>query len=508
MKKVAAYALFAMFSEASLAARRWDEVDALVDEWLASKGEVEGVSEPRVFAFSDGRRGSFVQTTFEVGGRRVLDRTLVEPSNDAQVQTRVSVGINGAALAVYIEIQAAGGTYQVGPMRVDIRPPTIIRMLVGAYGDWQVGETPVSDRVFQFSGAQGGNELDQVIWDPTRNLPLVAVSSHDGEYLADDFPQKLAGDLAGVAIVATLDADAARTVTAKRGKEWSCFNGAVRLFWPNPSSGSAYRHPLWLRSVLLGQATAQDASARFRRQMRRQLLGLSAFAVAEPSDMIETRAMHLADMQREERRALVDASDWEGLANKYAEANDKLEADVKALNERVRALTDEVANLQYALQWQQSEPAELPPEPEVPPSTVEEAIRFAREKYASDLVFGDDVNRGVSGLAPTAGPPEKVLIYLGHLAAMASLRRAKGLGAAPVKWLQDRGADCTGESLTIRNSVSEQRKRTWHDGTGKRVFETHMKPTDGTHPDRCVRIYFDYDDQIGRAVVGWVGRHP
>lgn len=144
----------------------------------------------------------------------------------------------------------------------------------------------------------------------------------------------------------------------------------------------------------------------------------------------------------------------------------------------------------------------------MPPSTVEEAIRFAREKYASDLVFGDDVNRGVSGLAPTAGPPEKVLIYLGHLAAMASLRRAKGLGAAPVKWLQDRGADCTGESLTIRNSVSEQRKRTWHDGTGKRVFETHMKPTDGTHPDRCVRIYFDYDDQIGRAVVGWVGRHP
>ena len=30
----------------------------------------------------------------------------------------------------------------------------------------------------------------------------------------------------------------------------------------------------------------------------------------------------------------------------------------------------------------------------------------------------------------------------------------------------------------------------------------------GTHPDRCVRIYFDYDESTQRCVVGWVGRHP
>ncbi len=51
--------------------------------------------------------------------------------------------------------------------------------------------------------------------------------------------------------------------------------------------------------------------------------------------------------------------------------------------------------------------------------------------------------------------------------------------------------------------------RTWDDGAGaRREFELHLKPAEGTSPDRCVRIYFDYDETAQRAVVGWIGRHP
>jgi hypothetical protein len=68
--------------------------------------------------------------------------------------------------------------------------------------------------------------------------------------------------------------------------------------------------------------------------------------------------------------------------------------------------------------------------------------------------------------------------------------------------------NASGESETVKNSASERRKRTWHDGTAAREFDLHLKPTDATHPDRCVRIYFDYDEERELGVIGWVGRHP
>jgi len=36
----------------------------------------------------------------------------------------------------------------------------------------------------------------------------------------------------------------------------------------------------------------------------------------------------------------------------------------------------------------------------------------------------------------------------------------------------------------------------------------HLKPNDALSPDRCVRIYFDWDDATRQVIVGWVGRHP
>ena len=75
-------------------------------------------------------------------------------------------------------------------------------------------------------------------------------------------------------------------------------------------------------------------------------------------------------------------------------------------------------------------------------------------------------------------------------------------------WLREQGLKASNESDTIRNSTAEMQKRTWHDGQVKRRFESHLKPSEGTSPDRCVRICFDYDSEAKKTVVGWVGRHP
>ncbi|MDP9474396.1 MAG: hypothetical protein M3R38_01635 [Actinomycetota bacterium] len=67
----------------------------------------------------------------------------------------------------------------------------------------------------------------------------------------------------------------------------------------------------------------------------------------------------------------------------------------------------------------------------------------------------------------------------------------------------------SGESDKIRNNSKEKLARTWDDGSRqKRYFDARLKPKESTSPDQCVRIYFDYDDSLGKTIVGWVGAYP
>jgi hypothetical protein len=395
-------------------------------------------------------------------------------------------------------------------MRVDIRCPQVVKKLVQKYQDWHIGEAPLSDKPFAFRSTSDAQRFEHVVWHPHRNLPVVAISSYEGTFLTPTFADDLSSDLVGVAIVATLEPEAAESLTRSRGKEWACFNGAVRLYWPQlRATSNPLSNPLWTRMSLLSHgATPQDAAGKIRRQLRRQLLGLSAFAVPEPREFSEIRFVHERSKAELVRTEFRDSNDWQGLADLYSKQNDQLQADLVQARERAQELETEVANLQLALQWTPQQVPEVLPEEVLPPSTVIEAVDIAKRLFANELVFGEAVDTGVAGLAPDAGPPEKILSYLAAVAEMATQRREGRLGAAPVKWFMGRGVNASGESETVKNSVEERRKRTWHDGSSPRLFDLHLKPTDGVHPDRCVRIYLDYDESRNVAVVGWIGRHP
>ncbi|PRQ00533.1 hypothetical protein [Enhygromyxa salina] len=145
------------------------------------------------------------------------------------------------------------------------------------------------------------------------------------------------------------------------------------------------------------------------------------------------------------------------------------------------------------------------------PQSVQEAVCRARELHGAPdggLLFGDDVDEGVAGLASDAVPPEKILVHLEVLARLAAARREGPLGTTAIRWLETQNVVASGESESTRSSSREMARRTWHDGRQRRAFVLHTKPSDGTRPDRCVRIYFDWDAERNVIVIGWVGRHP
>lgn len=198
------------------------------------------------------------------------------------------------------------------------------------------------------------------------------------------------------------------------------------------------------------------------------------------------------------------------LAEQFFEESVRLSKDNEALREENARLEDQASSLSLALQFRPAleEEDEIAPDPEGQLDTLASAMVRARVDFEGDLRFGDEVDEGVRGLLSDAGPPDKIYDQLKILAEMTELRRKNRLGKNVLDWLKSRGIRASSESETVRNSPSEMTKRTWRVNGRPRQFEMHLKPNDGTSPDRCVRVYFDYDSTAQRTLVGWVGRHP
>ena len=509
MRKVASYSLVASDLNGNAAADRIVLVRSLVRAWLDEKGSVVDKDDRVVLEFPDGRNADLQRRSLAFSQGELHHVALLEPNESGLFSTTVDIGRHDRSVAVYIELRAGSNATHVMPIRLDVRCPRLVRSILDDGGEWFVGEVPVTTKPIRLNGSDGGRWLTGVLWHPSRNLPVIAVSEFNGEAFSRDFAADLARDVSALAIVVQIDADCSWALTSEKGKEWSCYNGAIRLFWPIRSHLDRPRaHPLWTLPRILSETLSRnDASTRMRRQIRRRILSLSAFSVAEP---LVFRMIRASARKEEADRLKADAADdieWQSLAERYALDNDELLARVDDLEERLTDLQLQNTNLQTALSWQ-SEEDEISPETTTPPATVADAVGQAKDRFSDLLIFGEDVKIGVSSLAPDAGPPEKVLNYLSKLAELTSAMAKGGLGTSAIDWLRQCGVDASTESETTRNSSSEMQKRTWHDGTTRREFFFHLKPSEATSPDKCVRIYYDYLPEVHKTIVAWVGRHP
>ena len=413
-----------------------------------------------------------------------------------------------------------GGDTEVSPVRFDARCPQVLRNLIDMDA-WRAGSSELGTTPLYYDGPSAGSDLVELIWSDTRSIPIVVISDQDGLVLHPDIAERMARDIAGLGMVVCIDHRAAWQFTEEKGREWSCYNGAIRLYWPvssTPDEGPR-RHPLWTATRLLSRVDDTRAAAdRICNQIRRLILGQSAFSRRDTlvASRIRGAIREHEEAQREAERARAqEADDWEGLAEIYLADNDShgnqrdaLQENTRDLEESISDLKAQLRNAQQALRYS-SDPYDVAPDEEVPPATSRDAFEAASERHGDVLVFGSDVTVGVSGMSDEAEPPEKVLYYLDQLAEMTQARNDGGLGTSATHWLAQRNVTASGESETIRNSPTEMQRRAWDDGTGeRRQFERHLKPNDAAHPDLCVRIYHDYSAELGTTIVGWIGRHP
>jgi hypothetical protein len=430
----------------------------------------------------------------------------LEPVADGQLQMQVKL-LKTAGQTNFQCTLSLGSESGLLPPTINIRSPRFIRQIVDLPAEWRVAKDAerVFSKCFEVNAKEVG-ELERLIRAPQRRLPVIVVSELHGETLAGDIHERIGNDTCGLAHTCRLTNDASWELTNVLGKEWSCYNGAIRLFWPfRVNRDDPRAHPLWTIDRLLWK-TNDEAKARdwFRGELSERLIEASTFVSDDPAfARFEAAKVHSVS-----KASRVSAEgDYKAIADSYASENDALRGILETQLQEIETLKQNVESLTIALRSEKSISSQQHVQ-ESPPESVLEAVQTAQKKLSQTVAFPEDIDDQIKTLNTAAGPPDKILRYLLTLGDLAlTLEDKNALGRSIPIWLRDQGVDCSGESDTIKKSKGSKRQRTFRINGNECHCEYHAKPSDGVHPDLCVRIYFTVSDQAPRVRVGYVGRH-
>jgi len=521
MRTVAAWSLSQTCNDTNESNNQYKECKQLSHSWLERKGVGNPTALRETFTLANGKVASLSRDDLLAEQGNIESFTISEPwGNSGTWHTRFTLAQHNSSVALFCQMQVSTSSSIVSDDPIDPNCPTFLRDIMGK-GDWIAGNARIPLNAAKYLRRAAATDLTDLIWNPHRRLPVVVVSEYDDFTLHPGVEDALARELRGVAHVCLVDTDAAWGITELKGKDWSCFWGAIRLYWPfSPSNDNPYRHPFWTPDRLRrGNVSTFVASRRLRNTIRGRIFSRST-ALREPDIITRIRREHT---QRTIEEAKESAENLE-LAASYSADVERLERQIEEANEEVLELKEANAELEARLDSAnerltyhddlspyENEDRENPkPDPQPQLDSVEEALRVARKKLRG-ILFGKDVDDEASRLASDAGPPSKVYEHLSHLDEMADLlmNRSGSLGTTQMQWLRERNIEVSGENETTLNSPAAMQRRTWDDGLGgRRAFTDHLKTSNATSPDRCVRIYYEWDSDAERLIVGCVGRHP
>jgi hypothetical protein len=349
MQKVAAYLLERRDDMQWAEARKAEAVRLrqIVRNWLASKGaSVDGPS--GAYQPEDGSVGAF-SIKEAVDGDRSWWMVELDERTAAGRRFSVAVSITASTdrVSVYVTLEAGWTASRIMPASVDARCPRIVRELLELPGSWYHGTSMLQPKT-AIHGFDAGEGLAAEIEHLARAVPLVVVSAPGGDAALPGIDTSIAYDLAGLANVMVVDQDAAWALTDVLGAGFSCYSGAVRLYWPHFSTTQdRFIHPLWTaeRLRMLGASEA-EARDRFRRHLRSMLFRAAALSVTRPREIDDIRDTVDRTAIAALRQRATSLEEFEKLADSYAADNDQLRTERADLRSQVESLQEEVVKLE------------------------------------------------------------------------------------------------------------------------------------------------------------------
>ena len=510
MRTVCAYSLW--FPKRSAADEVWRDITSTIWNWYQ-------VNQPDVVLPVDWERGlekrfvpsaghaldcSITQVDDTPGPLRELRWVYPDARDDSLLWTidALTLPSDGAVLSLLLRIASAD--FELLPARFTLRTPRVIRNIV-ARGDAHVGVHPVHIEP-KFVAPEHIPELTSLLLEQSRRHPIVVISPEpytDDIYAVDT--TAIATTLAGLASVYVLSSRwAGFALTDEVGKQLSCYNGAVRVYWPRFDLGAdPFAHPLWLPPQIHDFGSSEG----FARFLMRMGAGVASFRYVEPESVRTFRARAEATRvakMREERK-----SGYEGLFDEYV----RLDAHARELREGLDAANEEVAALraQIASKWippmdeRAAERAtEIDDRPE--PKNVLEAVQDAQRRTSHVIYLPEALE---SARESPYKQPDKVFSALLAIDDVAGRWAEQMAGGPNIGARRDAFRKC---GFDYKEDISQTAEGKW--GTeytypyeGKRiVFAPHIT-IGAKSADRCISIHMHWDEAKRKVVVAHVGRH-
>lgn len=429
--------------------------------------------------------------------------------------TSVVLGRHGSDVDVAITIRIATVQMVMRPVGYEIGRPRIVSELIDDYAPRMNG-WPVPASVEAVKTADVTRFANEVLLAPERSLPVVLVTPDTWTENPRVDPEETFDAVMGFAHVAVMESKwAAFKLTDVLEKDLSCYNGAVRIYWPGFAlNASPFSHRLYL-PINLEFWKAKGIP--FGKHLFRMFAAISAFRFTEGSAIRDARKA-MAEAERADLARIVDEAK-RGSATKEQVETQLLEAMIK-----IEELTEENERLKGDLAAQKaawgdiqgfighgeadndaSESVAAPPLKEASFATVADAYQMAKKEFTGPLVFLESADR--SAVESPFKSPERVyeLFEALHLVAQEWRRNNGALGQSWNDAMRDLGFD-------YRDQVSATTKGKWRKEyefqyKGQpRLFEKHIT-IGAKQADKCLSVHLYRDDDDLVLVVGHCGRH-
>jgi hypothetical protein len=400
--------------------------------------------------------------------------------------------------------------FYIAPVEFKLQRPrliaTLLRDFVCTHGDERLSTEPHS------VSAQGIPEFVQArLMRRSRRLPIVVVSRTPVSKRCLVDPEELADGLAGMAAVYVLDDQwAGFALTDQVGKTSSCYNGAVRLYWPGFDPAGSY-------SPVYTPDKVSELGGRLTESIFRQLAGISAFRFV-PGPVAVDALTFLGEQKTKElesiKRAAQERGDYEQFVQMSEEENTQLKQKVvqlEAENADLRAgLEISQDNLRAMWRMQESEEVRTAgpvSQEEVEPESVEEAVKIAQSDLAETLIFLESAITSAKD-SPFKHPKRVFQALLAMDEVCKEWRRSRrervAIGLLEQRFSAKGFTYRPKESMTSRGKWANEYEAVYQ---GRRVsIEQHLALGKGG-PDTCLRIHFCTDDAEEKYVIAHVGRH-
>ena len=356
-------------------------------QWLLEKGAVDPDSAAGVFkSKSNDPTGRFTRTDWSVSAASLERVRLAERTNTGQIfTTTIDVAARDGRVDVYCTLSVANSEAVIAPLPKDAHCPRIVRDLLDRHPGWTVQGYPIPKPEAELlSGKDGAHELAKAIRSPFRSLPIVVISEDDeGNVIWPYVDEYVAYDLAGVARVVRIDDEATWALSDEIGKLHSCYDGAIRLYWPPQQDGkghSSFSSTVWTPSSLAASDRQGKGQARLRRTLRRIILSTAAIALSPPRS-ISLVQEEVVRATLEKMKATPDAEGAE-VVRLYSEENRQLKEENERLESQLSQTSAHLRAVQYALAVKGTQADEEEDEEEVQAGDrepIEGEIRFYKK---------------------------------------------------------------------------------------------------------------------------------